>query len=139
MTGCWLKVVAGVPPKFHWLFDVGGTVLATGPGAAGTTAGGGASSSAGACFLAGPVVLAGAVDADAGAAGTFEAVVLAVDDDVAVRLAARDPMIPRKPPTESSAVTVRDRAATCRRREVGSTDIMGPSVGGISQSLLRAH
>ena len=118
---------------------MGGAVLATGAGATGTTAGGGASSSAGACFLAVPVVVAGAVDAGAGVAGTLGDEVLVVDVGAAVRLAARDPMIPRKPPTESSAVTVRDRAAACRRCEVGSMDVMGPSVGGISQNWLRAH
>jgi hypothetical protein len=106
------------------LFEVGGAVLWTGAGATGTTAG--------------PVVAAGAVDAGAGAAGT-PGVVLVADVEAADWLAARDPMIPRKPPTESSAVTVRDRAATCRRCEEGSTDIMRPSVGDISQNWLRAH
>jgi len=81
----------------------------------------------------------GAVDAGAGAVGTLGDAVLAVDVDATVRLAARDPMIPRKPPTESSAVTVRDRAAACRRCEVGSADIMRPSLGGLSQNRLRAH
>jgi len=94
------------------LFDVGGLVLATG---------------------------ARVVDTGAGATGTLGGAVLAVDVEAAVRLAARDPMIPRKPPTESSAVTVRDRAAACRRCEVGSTDIMRPSLGGFSQNWLRAH
>jgi hypothetical protein len=114
-------------------------VLATGAGATGTTAGGGASSPSGAALLAGVVVVAGVVDAGAGAAGTLEAGVLAVDVEPAVRLAARDAMIPRKPPTERSAVAVRDRAAACRRCEVGSMDVMRPSVGGVSQNWLRAH
>jgi len=97
-------------------------VLRAGAGATGTTAGGGATFAAG-----------------AGATGTVRGAVLVVDVDAAVRLAARDPMIPRKPPTESSAVTVRDRAAAWRRCEVGSREIMRPSLGGISQNWLRAH
>src|SRR5260370_37089378 len=101
-----------------------------GAGGTGTTAGPG-----GAGVPAGRVGAAGAGDAGAGAAGTADVVVVA-DVEAADWLAARDPMIPRKPPTESSAVTVRDRAATCRRCEEWSSDIMRPSVGGISQNWL---
>jgi hypothetical protein len=82
--------------------------------------------------------VAGVVDAGAGATGTF-GVVLVAGVEAADLLAARDPMIPRKPPRESNAVAIRDRAATCRRCEEGSTDIMRPSVGGIPQNWLRAH
>jgi hypothetical protein len=114
------------------LFEVGGAVLWTGTGATGTSAG-----PAVAGVVAGSVV-AGVVDAGAGAAGTL-GVVLVADVEAADPPAARDPMIPRKPPTESNAVTVLDRAAGCRRCGVGLSDMMRPSVRSISQSLLRAH
>jgi hypothetical protein len=104
------------------LFEAGGAVLATGAGAMGTSAG-----------PAG----AGVVDTGAGATGTLDVAVVA-DVEAADPLAARDPTIPRKPPTESSAVTVRDRAAGCRRCGEGLTDITRPSLGGISQNWLRA-
>jgi hypothetical protein len=71
-------------------------------------------------------------------AGVVEAGVLVVEVEAAVRLAARAPMIPRKPPTESSAVATRAWAAACRRGEEGLMDITRPSVGAISQNWLRA-
>jgi hypothetical protein len=71
-------------------------------------------------------------------AGVVKAGVLVVEVEAAVRLAARTPMIPRKPPTESNAVATRAWAAACRRCEEGLMDITCPSVGAISQNWLRA-
>jgi hypothetical protein len=68
--------------------------------------------------------------------GTVGAGVLVVE--AAVRLVARAPMIPRKPPTESSAVATRAWAATCRRCGEGLTDITRPSLRAIAQNHLRA-
>jgi hypothetical protein len=101
--------------------DVDGAVVCTGAGAAGTYAGAGATSTGG-----------------DGAGVASGSVVLVVEVEAAVRLAARAPMIPRKPPTESSAVATRAWAAACRRCEEGLLDITCPSVGAISQNWLRA-
>jgi len=103
--------------------DVDGAVVCAGAGAAGTNAGAGATSAD------------GDGDGDGVASGS---VVLVVEVEAAVRLAARAPMIPRKPPTESSAVATRAWAAACRRCEEGLVDITCPSVGAISQNWLRA-
>jgi hypothetical protein len=112
-----LKVGAGIPPKVGWLFDVDGAVVCAG---AGTGTGTGA--------VSGSVVVAGIVGAG----------VLAVEVEAAVLPVARAPMIPRKPPTESSTVATRAWAATCRRCEEGLTDITRPSVRAIAQNQLRA-
>jgi hypothetical protein len=117
VTGCWLKGRAGIPPKVGWAFDVDGAVVCTGAGAG---AGGG--------VVSGSVVVAGTVGAG----------VLVVEVVASVLLAARAPMIPRKPPTERSAVATRAWAATWRRWEEGLTDITRPSLRPIAQNHLRA-
>jgi hypothetical protein len=112
-----LKARAGIPPKVGWVFDVDGAVVCTGAGTGG-----------GVWVVSGSVVVAGTVGAG----------VLVVEVVASVLVAARAPMIPRKPPTESSAVATRAWAAACRRCEGGSVDITCPSVGAISQNWLRA-
>jgi hypothetical protein len=71
-------------------------------------------------------------------AGIVGAGVLAVEVEAAVLPVARAPMIPRKPPTESSTVATRAWAATCRRCEEWLTDVTLPSLRAITQNHLRA-
>jgi hypothetical protein len=113
-----LKVRAGIPPNAGWLFEAGGAVVCTGAGAG---------------PVSGSDVVAGAV-----VAGTVGAGVLVVDVDAAVLPVARAPMTATKPPTESSAVATRARAAGCRRCEEGLTGITRLSLLAIVQSHLRA-
>jgi hypothetical protein len=113
VTGCWLKVRAGIPPKVGWVFVEDGAVVCTGAGAG---------------VESGSVVVGGMVGAG----------VLVVEVVAAVRLAARAPMIPRKPPTDRSTVATRAWAATWRRCEEGLADITRPSLGAIAQNHLRA-